>query len=206
MADGNRPLVERTSTSRNTAILAQTADDEAISTQSLAEKSLKNGRQWIVRDNFTLGDGEEVEVIIALPEEADDAIRVVDRAITPDDAVDGEVTFNREIDTAGTDLSVVNARINGDVAESIPDVSVESSGNYINPVERNGSVIELPVRSALGVSPPGPTRGRTEKPGGALYQILPGGSIHYRIESTEANNTVEFQFLISQREATNATE
>lgn len=36
-------------------------------------------------------------------------------------------------------------------------------------------------------------------PAGALYRIAPGGSVHYRVESMEDDNTIQFLFLISQR-------
>jgi len=184
---------------QNTYIIASVADSEALSTQPLQEESLKNGRQWVVRDDFTIDTGEDVEIIVSLPEESDDIIRVVDRNIIPDSAVEGEVTFNREIETDGTELSFVNARIAPNTIDVVPDATIQSGGNYINPSERNGEVIELPLRSALGVDPQGPGRAVTTGPAGASYRIAPGGSVHYRVESTEDANTIQFSFLISQR-------
>ena len=185
---------------QNTYRLAQVTDDEALATQPLQEESLKNGRQWVVRDDFTIDTGQDVEIIVSLPEESDDVIRAVDSAIVPDSAVEGEVTFNRDIETEGTELSFVNSRVAPDTIDTVPDATVQSGGNYINPAERNGEVIELPLRSTLGVDPQGPGRAATTGPAGALYRIAPGGSVHFRVESTEDNNTIQFSFILSQRE------
>ena len=184
---------------QNTYRLAQVTDDEAISQQTLSEESLKNGRQWIIRDKFNINTGEDVEVILNISENSEDSLRVISRSIRPDSAVEGEVTFNREIETSGTALSFVNAQINGEIDSSLPNANVESGGEYINPSERNGEIIELPIRSTLGVDPQGPARAATTAPEGALYRIRPGGSVHYRIESTEDDNTIEFQFVLAQR-------
>ena len=185
---------------QNTYRIAQVTDEEALATQPLQEESLKNGRQWVVRDDFTIDTGQDVEIIVSLPEESDDVIRAVDSAIVPDSAVEGEVTFNRDIETEGTELSFVNARVAPDTIDTVPDATVQSGGNYINPAERDGEVIELPIRSALGVNPQGPGRAATTGPAGALYRIAPGGSVHFRVESTEDNNTIQFSFILSQRE------
>ena len=185
---------------QNTYRLAQVTDDEALATQSLREESLKNGRQWLVRDDFTIDTGQDVEIIVSLPEGSDDIIRFVDRAIVPDSAVEGEVTFNRDIETDGTELSFVNASVAPDTIDTVPDATVQSGGNYINPAERNGEVIDLPIRSALGVDPEGPGRAVTTGPAGVFYRIAPGGSVHYRVESTENDNTIQFSFVLSQRE------
>ena len=184
---------------QNTYRIAQVTDEEALATQPLQEESLKNGRQWVVRDDFTIDTGQDVEIIVSLPEESDDVIRAVDSAIVPDSAVEGEVTFNRDIETEGTELSFVNARVAPDTIDTVSDATVQSGGNYINPAERNGEVIELPLRSALGVDPQGSARAVTAGPAGAFYRIAPGGSVHYRVESTEDDNTIEFQFVLAQR-------
>jgi hypothetical protein len=184
----------------NTYDLAVVTDEEAITSQTLAEKAIKEEKQWIIRDNFTINNGEEVEVFLGVDDACERLFRVFSRSIVPDSAVTGEVTFGREIDVEGNDLTFVNSAINGSTADEISSANVESGGNYINPDERNGEVIKLPVRSLLGNDPSGPSEPNTAGPVDSVFSVRPGGSVHYRIQSTADDNTVEFEFIIGEVE------
>lgn len=186
-------------------VLETAGDDEALAIQPLAERSLKNGDQWIFRDTFTLGDAEDIEIFAGVPAENDDILRVVARTIEPDSAVTGEVTFNNDRDgTNAESLTFINGSISPDM-QLDPDFQLETGGTYTNPEtyptgnRLAGDTIELPLRSTLGTDPEGPTLAATRPPQSALYRIQPGGNIVYRIESTAADNTVTVEFVVSQR-------
>lgn len=186
-------------------VLEDAGDEESIATQPLAERSLKNGTQWIFRDTFTLADAEDIELYAGVSSDSDDVMRIVGRTVEPDSAVTGEVQYNLDRDGTGAEsLTFVNGSVVPDMNLD-PDFHLETGGTYTNPDtyptgnRLEGETIELPLRSALGTDPVGPTLAATRPPQAAVYRIQPGGSVRYRIESTAADNTVTVEFVVSQR-------
>jgi hypothetical protein len=157
--------------------------------QSLAADSLQRGELYTYRETFTLGDGENLNVIMALDSESIKQMRVVNRSLAADSGVTGTITMNADIDTSGTGFPATGNLINDTVTNVPSDVTVESGGTY------SGGTETIPIRVADSNAPAGP---QTSLP--AFFRVEAGNSILYELTSQAASNDVVLQFVVGLRD------
>jgi hypothetical protein len=171
--------------------VAQTLDDEAISSQSLAEQSLKNGNQWTFSEVFTLANAETEQIYIENPIDSR-IMRVIGLTIDPTERTRGEWSENVTQDTAGTDFDYLN-NLATDPTQDEPPFNMHIGGTYSD--TGNGYIFE----SAAGPQQPGGFRRGTTAPRASVARIEPGSNRHLELESLADGNTITVQATISTR-------
>jgi hypothetical protein len=154
-------------------------DDEAMNSQTLSEESLKNGRRWQYAAVVSLGANESTGVVI---DNSTDGrpVRIVAVELIPDNKISGTVDANVTIDSAGTELDAQNGRIDGDVAATLPGVTVERGGTY------SGGEAAVPFETAGGEGS-GAARSALEPIPTSVTRIEAGHSLRYTITEDSGN-------------------
>jgi len=171
----------RDTTARNTYILANVTDEEGVTTQSINQKSLKEGNQYTFREDIDLSASGTEEIVIA-NEFSEKEVSVVGISIRSDNTLSGFVDANVDGIDTGTDFPGRNDTINSSVSDVPPELIIEYGGNY------SGGEAQLPIRNIGGGK--GGTRLPIEQIPLQVNRIESGFNLRFQIEEASGNAQV----------------
>lgn len=180
--------------SKNTYVIAEVTDDEAVSIQPLGEESLKNGNQFVYRESFDRNTtNSNLTILLEQPDSASDEIRVIGRLIEPSKAIEGTISFNVGIDSRGSDFSYANAK----VTDPMPDpenIYVQYGGTYTKGAGNQGDVLPVEVLgTGQGINK------RALNSSRAAFRLSPGTNILYDINALSDDTDIIVEFIVSER-------
>jgi len=174
--------------------LLEGSDTDGIISQTIGEFDLKNGRTWIFRESFSRSTATpSLEFLLEHPSSADKPLRIIERQIDPTKELTGTLSFNVDIDTAGTDFDVANSLVQPDMSNPSPVPNAEYGGTYDKTA---GTADALPVDvfdTGMGANRVARDTSR------AAFRMEPGTNVFYDLESQADGNDILVEFIVSEQ-------
>jgi hypothetical protein len=171
-------------------LLRARGSDDAGTTQTLSESSLRTGNRWTFRDSFNVSIDATQDILV--DNAGDRALRVVAANVFTDNPIGGSVVANADGVGSGTELPGRNDRINDAVATLPSGVTVEQGGTY------SGGEASLPISTVGGTAAGVNATALTQLPRSEI-RLDPGGSLLWSIENVaSAALSLVFELVVAR--------